>query len=145
VTPELRVAEESIGRNDTERSTNVSLAVATRDQLSDGASRALEVCGMLDALESVRSLVHLDDMKDAPRFIRFDAFVPEVAAGGGGWILATDFDMPFRGRVYHDPTCLVTDSNLAPALYATGGYSDGDVNHPPRKPQIAPDLELPPF
>jgi hypothetical protein len=100
---------------------------------------------MLDALESVRSAIHLEDMKDAPRFIPFDAFVPEVAAGGGGWIVATNFDMPFGGRVYHDPTCLVTDSNFAPALYATGGYTEGGINHPPRKPQIAPDIELPAF
>lgn len=119
--------------------------VVTRTALTDEARTVLEVCGMLDAMDSVTSLIHLESLADAARFIAFDGFVPEMEGGRSGWVVATDFDLPFGDRVFHDPTCLVTDGDMAPATYATGGYTRGDELVPQGEPVVNPDLDLPAF
>lgn len=108
-----------------------------------GAKTALELCGLLDYMDYVAGIGRIDRARDAVKYAPFYGTEPDLRTDAPAWVITTKGEVPLRGVLAVEPTCVVVDDEAAWLL--TGGANKDGKFQPPLEPQVSPTLRLPPL
>lgn len=107
---------------------NPALPPKTVSALEPGDLEALTACGATDpdfgGLASVAGFAYLNDLRDAPKYVRVGDRAPQLLQEVPGWIVQFRGERPqvALGESWVDPTCIY--ANGEPVFYATGPIRD---------------------